>query len=74
MKASVELDQGATQEPVASRRAGGLEVIVDHEERDHGARIADRLGESRVVVDAQVAAEPDHCGVPAGLTGVSHRT
>ena len=59
-----QLGQAAVQEPgaIAGGEAPGQQALVEHEHRDDAIAFAVGGGQARVVVDAQVAAEPDEGG------------
>ena len=63
-KGGAEVGQAVDEErgPVGHGEARGQDALVDHEQRHHGVGPARRLGQRRVVVDAEVAVEEDDDG------------
>ena len=51
-------------DPVGRRPAAAQEDIVEHEKRHYRAATRDGVGQRRVVVQAKIAPEPDHCCTP----------
>jgi hypothetical protein len=69
-KVESEAAQRAREEPppVRARPAAIEDAGVDHKEREHPIEALDRVGERRMVVDPEVAPEPDDRGAGAGST------
>ena len=70
-QARAQLGEAAVEEPgaVGGREAPVEQARIEHEDGDDAVAFPVRRGEGGVVVDAQVAPEPDEGGAHAGSTG-----